>query len=277
MQFVTTEWLTLATLVFLLGLEHGFDADHLAAIDGLTRHTSAQRPRMSRFSGLLFSLGHGLVVTIVAILVATVAQQWHTPEWLEHTGAWISIAFLTFLGVLNLRAVWTTPVGQVVTMQGIRGKYLSRFTTTSHPLLIAGVGAAFALSFDTISQTVMFSLSGSHLAGWTSAAMLGLVFTSGMVLTDAIGGLFVGNIIARADRRAAQLSRLMSACVGGVSLLIAAWGVMRYVAPEFRAALEPASPLLAPLIIASVPLTLIAGTVWMNRASRGAAAKTIFP
>ncbi len=268
MQLVTTEWMTLATLVFLLGLGHGFDADHLAAINGLTRHNSEERPRVSRFSGLLFSLGHGMVVTTVAILVATVAQQWQTPEWLEHTGAWISIFFLTLLGVLNLRAVWTTPVGQVVTMKGLRGKYLGRFANTSHPLLIAGVGAAFALSFDTLSQTVMFSLSGSHLAGWSSAALLGVVFTSGMVLTDAVNGLFVSNIIARADARAAQLSRLMSACVGAVSLLIAAWGVMRYVFPELRTALEPASPLLAPLIVAIVPLTLIAGMLWINRAKQ---------
>ena len=33
---------------FLLGLKHGLDPDHLAAIDGLTRFNAARRPRLAR-------------------------------------------------------------------------------------------------------------------------------------------------------------------------------------------------------------------------------------
>ena len=32
------EWIALLALVFVLGAKHGLDADHLATIDGLTRH-----------------------------------------------------------------------------------------------------------------------------------------------------------------------------------------------------------------------------------------------
>ena len=39
----------LATLVFLLGVKHGLDADHLATIDGLTRHNALVRPRLARW------------------------------------------------------------------------------------------------------------------------------------------------------------------------------------------------------------------------------------
>ena len=39
-----TEWLALLGLVFVLGAKHGLDADHLAAIDGLTRYNLRQRP-----------------------------------------------------------------------------------------------------------------------------------------------------------------------------------------------------------------------------------------
>ena len=38
-------------------------------------------------------------------------------------------------------------------------------------MLIAAVGAAFALSFDTISQAVLFSITGSNLAGWAFATV----------------------------------------------------------------------------------------------------------
>src|SRR6476619_3320622 len=89
----------LVLVVFILGLKHGLDPDHLAAIDGLTRFNARERPALSRWSGLLFSAGHGVVVTLVAIAVATVATEWKAPEWLENAGTWISIGFLTALGV----------------------------------------------------------------------------------------------------------------------------------------------------------------------------------
>jgi nickel/cobalt transporter (NiCoT) family protein len=47
-------------LAFALGVRHGTDPDHLTAIDGLCR----LRPRAS--NGLLFAIGHGAVVTLLA-------------------------------------------------------------------------------------------------------------------------------------------------------------------------------------------------------------------
>ena len=38
MQAPPADWLSLLLLTFVLGMKHGFDADHLATIDGLTRH-----------------------------------------------------------------------------------------------------------------------------------------------------------------------------------------------------------------------------------------------
>jgi high-affinity nickel-transport protein len=53
------DWLALAAVVFLLGLKHGLDPDHLAAIDGLTRFNAGKSPRLSRWSGAVFSAGTG--------------------------------------------------------------------------------------------------------------------------------------------------------------------------------------------------------------------------
>jgi hypothetical protein len=165
MNELPTHWLSLIAVVFLLGLKHGLDPDHLAAIDGLTRFNAQRRPRLSRWSGLLFSAGHGVVVTSVAILVATVATEWHAPQWLEHAGAWISIAFLALLGVANLSAVARTPRGEVVKAAGVRGRLFERLTRAEHPVLVAAVGATFAISFDTISQAVLFSIGSISRAG----------------------------------------------------------------------------------------------------------------
>ena len=61
----------LCALALILGVKHGFDADHLATIDGLARCNAARSPRTAKFSGALFSSGHGLVVVLVTLLVAS--------------------------------------------------------------------------------------------------------------------------------------------------------------------------------------------------------------
>ncbi len=237
-ESLPSHWLSLVAVVFLLGLKHGLDADHLAAIDGLTRFNAGRRPRVARWSGLLFSLGHGVVVTAVALVVATVAIEWKAPAWLENTGAWISIAFLMLLGIANLTAVVRTPRGQVVRPVGLRSRLFARLTRAEHPVLIAAVGAAFALSFDTISQAVLFSVTGSHVAGWIFAAVLGLVFTAGMVSTDALNGLWVSHLLKSADRRAAAASRVMSIAVGSICLAIAALAAGRHLVPAIDEHIE---------------------------------------
>ena len=106
-----TDWLSLLLLTFVLGMKHGFDADHLATIDGLTRHNSRVHPAIARYCGTLFSIGHGLVVIAIALGVSTAAGHWAVPDWFGTLGALISIGFLTALGLLNLRAVLRTEVG----------------------------------------------------------------------------------------------------------------------------------------------------------------------
>ena len=264
-----THWLSLVAVVFLLGLKHGLDADHLAAIDGLTRFNAGIRPRLARWSGLLFSLGHGLVVTAVAVVVATIATEWKAPEWLENTGVWISIAFLTLLGVANLLAVLRTPRGQVVRAVGIRSRLFARLTQAEHPVLVAAVGAAFALSFDTISQAVLFSVTGSHLAGWVFAAALGLVFTAGMVITDALNGLWVSRLVRNADARAAAASRVMSLGIAIVSLTIAALAAARSLLPALDERIEGWG--MAPSLAVLAVVAAAYGAALLARPGEGAA------
>jgi nickel/cobalt transporter (NiCoT) family protein len=268
-EALPTHWLSLVAVVFLLGLKHGLDPDHLAAIDGLARFNAGRKPRLSRWSGLLFSAGHGVVVTAVAIVVATVATEWQAPEWLEHTGVWISIAFLLLLGIANLLAVLRTPRDQVVRTVGLKGRFFSRLTQAEHPVLIAAVGAAFALSFDTISQAVLFSVTGSHLAGWIFAGTLGLVFTAGMMATDALNGLWVSHLVRSADARAAAASRVMSVAIALLSLAIAGLAAARYLVPGVESHLDGWGVALSVMVIAVVAT---AYSVAMRISARPAAA-----
>jgi high-affinity nickel-transport protein len=233
MENLPHDWLALLALVFVLGLKHGFDPDHLATIDGLTRFNAANnKPRLSRWSGLLFSLGHGAVVMAVAVLVGVVAQRCDVPAWVEDLGAWISILFLLALGTVNLAVVFRAPPDQVVRMAGLKGRWLGKLSQASHPVLIACVGALFALSFDTLSQTALFSLTASSMAGWMFSVALGMAFMLGMIATDGINGLWISRLLNRADQRALVASRVMGLAVGGLSLLIGMLGIAKYFFPE---------------------------------------------
>ena len=55
----------LELLAVALGMRHGVDPDHLAAVDGLSR------VRPSPLNGVLFALGHGGVVTLLAFPAAS--------------------------------------------------------------------------------------------------------------------------------------------------------------------------------------------------------------
>ncbi len=235
MDVLPNDWLALMFLVFMLGMKHGLDADHLATIDGLTRFNARGNPRLARWCGFLFSLGHGGVVIVIALLVGTLTQRWAVPEWMEDLGTWVSIAFLTLLGALNLVAVLAAQPGQVVQPVGLKGRFLGRLQRTGHPLLIAGVGALFALSFDTLSQAALFALTGTQFGGVVHALTLGLLFMLGMMMMDGVNGLWIARLMRRADRAACVASRVMGLTVGGLSLLVAGFGLAKYASPAVGA------------------------------------------
>jgi high-affinity nickel-transport protein len=232
MDSLPSDLVALCMLVFTLGLKHGLDADHLVTIDGLTRFNSVARPRLARWCGLLFSAGHGAVVVAIALAVGVAAERWMVPDWLEGVGAWISIAFLAALGLLNLAAVVSAEPHEVVQTVAVKGRLLAGLTRTSRPAAMAAVGALFALSFDTVSQAALFAFTATRAGGWEHALALGLLFTLGMMLADGANGLWIATLLRRADRRARIASRTMGLVIAGLSLAVAAYGVARFVSPE---------------------------------------------
>ena len=158
---------------FALGLRHGTDPDHLAAIDGLTR----LRPRST--NGLFFALGHGFVVVLLAVGIGQILA-----ERLSFLGPWT----LIIIGALNL---W---------------RLLSNSKTTVAPRPVVGrpllLGMLLAAGFETSSQ-----LSALILAGEGNPWLLGAVFSLGMLIVDGIDGA-----LAAATQRQATLgvSRAMA-------------------------------------------------------------------
>ena len=261
------DWLALAIMVFLLGVKHGLDPDHLATIDGLTRFNAPLRPRLARWSGCLFSLGHGAVVTSVAIFIAVWAKHWTMPGWLEDVGAWISIVFLFSLGLVNLFAVFQAPRNVVLRSVGIKSRWLSGLAKTSHPLLIASIGALFAISFDTLSQAALFSLTASGIAGWTFAGVLGFVFMLGMLATDSVNGLWIARLLRSADARAVIASRVMGLAIAGLSLLIGGYGLAKQLSPVFAQRSNLTGMEYGLSVVAVIALSFVLA-LWLSRSGR---------
>jgi high-affinity nickel-transport protein len=140
---------------FALGLRHGADPDHLTAIDGLSRI----RPRST--NGLYFALGHGLVVTLLAVGIGK-ALAGRT----EFLGPWL----LIIIGAVTLwRLLRSSPPQSRI-----------KRPIVAQPFLL---GMILAAGFETASQ-----LSALVLAGRTNPLLLGLVFSAGMVVVDGIDG-----------------------------------------------------------------------------------------
>ena len=229
------DWIALLTLAFVLGAKHGLDADHLATIDGLTRFNLRQAPARARWCGALFSLGHGTVVVIVAASVGLASSRWQVPPWLEDVGVWVSISFLTLLGLLNLRAVLVTDPAAVVAPVGFKAGLLKRLQSASHPVAIAAVGALFALSLDTLSQAALFAVTATRHGGVAPALALGLAFTGGMLVMDGLNGLWLARLLRNADYQARIASRVMGLMVAIISLAVAALGLARWLQADIAA------------------------------------------
>lgn len=259
------DWIALLALVFVLGAKHGLDADHLATIDGLTRYNLRFAPCRARWCGTLFSLGHGTIVMLIALGVGLLSSTWQVPEWMDDLGTWISISFLTVLGILNLRAVLTAPAGDMVATIGLKASLLSRLQVTSHPLAIAAVGALFALSFDTMSQAALFAVTATRYGGVAHSLALGLVFTAGMLLADGANGFWIARLLRRADHRARVASRVMGLMVAAISLAVAGLGLARWLQADISHWYEGKELMVGVAVIILLTTSFILG----NRLARG--------
>jgi high-affinity nickel-transport protein len=221
--------LSLCVFAFALGAKHGFDADHLATIDAISRHNAKRKPLLARATGALFSLGHGLVVIAVAYAAGLV--KWETPRWLEASGGLIAMIVVLALALLNFRALRTTAPNEPVRLSGLRSRVLARAPGVGNPLGISLIGMLFAISFDTVSQAALFGIAASQSAVPGAALLVGASFVSGMIIVDAATSLWMTGLVLRADRRAAEATRVMAFTIAVLSLLVGLLIALKLLSP----------------------------------------------
>ncbi|MFI8416267.1 HoxN/HupN/NixA family nickel/cobalt transporter [Serratia sp. NPDC078593] len=197
-----------ALLAYSYGLRHAVDADHIAAIDNVTRKLMQQGQRPVSV-GAFFSLGHSSIVILAcAAIAATSLAFGNRIGWLHDYGSTIgtlvSSLFLLAMAVLNgliLRDVYRTfrrvKMGETLTDQALThqsGGLMTRlfrvtFNTVNKSWHMYLVGFLFGLGFDTATEVGLLGISaagaGSGLSVW-SIMLFPLLFASGMALVDSL-------------------------------------------------------------------------------------------
>jgi len=224
-------------LMFMLGLRHGFDPDHIAMIDSIAYRSVGEHARLAPWMGTLFALGHGLTVTAIAVALGAVSSEFALPPALQSLLDWLPAALLLLVGTLNLRSL----LGQGdYQPQGWKTRLLpARLRDSTHPLAVVMVGVLFALVFDTATQATAwgYAASGAGGGGGASSALLaGLVFTCGMVLTDTLDGRLMVRLMRHAAGRAR--TRLYRRAIGWAVVLVSYGTALYMIATHYRPDLE---------------------------------------
>jgi nickel/cobalt transporter (NiCoT) family protein len=213
-----------AFTVYALGLRHGADPDHLAAIDAMTRNAAVRSPRTSRFVGALFAGGHTVMVIAIAALVGLLGTRLAAHgSLIELVGTWISIAVLLLLAVLNVRQLMR---GETDRVAGARLRLLPKALRESgNPWLAAVVGLLFGFGFETSSQIGAYAAAFSARSGVWGAVVVGAMFCLGMITTDLLDSALVQRLVTYRSERLPAVMRLWIVCVTICALAVAGYEI----------------------------------------------------
>jgi high-affinity nickel-transport protein len=220
----TTVVMPSLVLMLLVGMRHGLDPDHLAAIDGLTLGCNTTRPRCAPWMGGMFALGHGLMVMFIVALAALASHRFAPPTAVFHALAWGPPLLLLALAAINIRALLS---GGGYPLTSLRGRLVPAWLA-ARPGPFSGLllGLMFAAVFDTALQAAAWGYAAGALGGIAQALTVALIFTAGMALTDTFDGWVTARVMQRgtAALTAAFRRRLgwpiVCMCAGSGSYLV---------------------------------------------------------
>lgn len=204
-----------ALLAYSFGLRHAVDADHIAAIDNVTRKLMQDGKRPITV-GFWFSIGHSTVVVLAALAIALTTTQLaeHFSEWKSIggvIGTSISTLFLFAVAAMNvviLLSVWKTfrhvrrggafvehDFDLLLNSRGMLARLFRpvfRLVTRSWHML--PLGFLFGLGFDTATEVALLGISatqaGQGMSIW-AIMIFPALFAAGMSLVDTTDGVLM--------------------------------------------------------------------------------------
>ncbi|KAH6654540.1 high-affinity nickel-transport protein-domain-containing protein [Truncatella angustata] len=249
--------ITPAVLSYTLGLRHALDADHISAIDLMTRRliASGQRPVTV---GTFFSLGHSTIVIVTCIVVAATSgalrDRFDNFQYIGGIiGTSVSAAFLVLLSVGNgwilyrlikrLRQVLQQPdphheaggggddeAAANLQLEGagfMANVFRKVFRIVDRPWKMYPLGVLFGLGFDTSSEIAVLGIASIQGAAGTSLWIIlifPILFTAGMCLLDTTdGALMMALYTSKAFSRDRVAILYYSIVLTGITVFVSAF------------------------------------------------------
>lgn len=238
-----------AMLACVLGARHGLDADHLAAIDGLTRCNASAGRRLASLCGVMFLTGHAAVILATAFALALLGSQFAPPAWLTPVGTGISAITLIVLGSMNLRAALAR-TGEA-SAASLRSQLMAPVLRASSAWQVALVGALFALSFDSVAIAALFASSPAGVAG---VLQTGVSFSVGMLAVGVANGFWVARLLRHSGKASRRAARIMTLTIALIAFAVAARVLLPLVSVEWDREVEARE-----LVVSGSILTLLLG------------------
>ncbi|HTV16593.1 MAG TPA: HoxN/HupN/NixA family nickel/cobalt transporter [Acidobacteriaceae bacterium] len=204
-----------AFLAYSFGLRHAVDADHIAAIDNVTRKLMQEGKRPVAV-GFLFSLGHSTIVVVGALLIALTALG--LQQRLDHfrsiggvIGTLVSALFLLAIAIVNLivlRSVYRTftrvrrgepYVDEDLDLLLANRGFLARifrpvFAMIRRSWHMYPLGVLFGLGFDTATEIGLLGISAAEASRGlpiVSILVFPVLFAAGMSLVDTTDNILM--------------------------------------------------------------------------------------
>jgi len=210
--------LGVAITAWTLGLRHAFDADHISAIDNVTRKLMADGKRPLG-TGFFFALGHSTIIVAVGAAISIAARAVFgavvNPSSTYETlggmaGTVLAAGFLYLIAALNLvvlggiarvfrdmrRGKYSEEeLERQLQARGLMYRFFGRFMRSiNHTWQMYFVGLVFGIGFDTATEVVLLTATVyAATSGLPFYAVLALplLFAGGMTLFDTLDGCFM--------------------------------------------------------------------------------------
>ncbi|OUI78184.1 nickel transporter [Commensalibacter intestini] len=209
-----TTLLGTALVIYGLGLRHAVDADHIAAIDNVTRKLMQMNQRPVAV-GFFFAMGHSTVVFIAATIVAVAANTLNSFSNFQSIsgiiGTLVSSLFLFIIAIMNIHIFISIYKNYKQVKNGKeyveedfdlllnnRG-FLSRFFKPLFKIITKSwhmfpLGFLFGLGFDTATEVSLFGVSAAQATNNVSiesVLVFPVLFAAGMSLIDTSDGIMM--------------------------------------------------------------------------------------
>jgi len=253
-------------LMFLLGLRHGLDPDHIAIIDNVAMRYTKSNPWLARWTGTLFAIGHGSIVTAIAVMISIFSHSWVLPDYLWLILEWLPGLILIAVGLLNLRVL----LGQKqYKPHGLKLYFIpKKIRNSSNPLAIVLMGILFAMVFDTNTQAAAWAYTAGSSLTAPSALLLGLTFSLGMVLTDTLDSRILFMLMSESSNTQLVLNyrRKIGWVIVYLSLIVGSYKIATVFFPAIELG-ETVSTLIGMLFVVAM-LVFYAIIIYTNSANK---------